>query len=307
MARASYFKRIARTEKPASALRPPAAIFRRWELIHSFPQRQGAVIDDAAPLAESPARPLSPSMPSRPAATHATPPHPASSKRPPAIPIEASVVDVQRPRAVPEEPARPRPKSERSIDRREAQTKESSDSLTVKNLTSPAQPQISKLQTTRATATSAADNSASANARAKPKSKSTRTRDQRTSETAPEARAVVFQPSEVRLGETSLTSAEKPVAILVPKPPEARRSDPGTSRPHVDSRSEPRHPAVTTQRAAPQQRPDESQPTVKIGTIDVQIVPSPPSPKTVPTTSSGRRSATVLSRGFTTSFGLRQG
>jgi hypothetical protein len=46
---------------------------------------------------------------------------------------------------------------------------------------------------------------------------------------------------------------------------------------------------------------------VKIGTVDVQIVPPAQSPKPPPTRSSGRQSAAVLSRGFTTSFGLRQG
>jgi hypothetical protein len=53
---------------------------------------------------------------------------------------------------------------------------------------------------------------------------------------------------------------------------------------------------------------EPTQPTVKIGTIDVQITPPPAAmPQSNTARSAGRKPAAALSKSFTSSFGLRQG
>jgi len=109
-----------------------------------------------------------------------------------------------------------------------------------------------------------------------------------------------------RVGPTS--SADKPVANLMPAAPGARRSDEAPRPLQTYYRSDEGRNATPAPPLARLQTVEKSHPTVKIGTIDVHITPPPlakPQPNMV--RSSSRQPTTALSRGFTSAFGLRQG
>ena len=123
---------------------------------------------------------------------------------------------------------------------------------------------------------------------------------------------VKLQPSRVPLSEKSVRPALRPVVPVpasLPHPKSATHLRQSTleSPPVVQSSRSTAMPNVPHQWAEPGDGATKRQEnTVHIGSIDVQLVP-PSAPPAQPTKPVGKSSLSPLSRGFTSSFGLRQG
>lgn len=299
MSRSSYFQRIARADRSGAALRPPPAVFRRWEMTQVSSARPQPAAADQSPISAAPRRKLSQSSAASPglrtaiqlpgtelpAAPDHTDPRlqPPKSDRPtekdttPAVkssvradPVQAEVQPgrnlVQRKQRAKPEAARAQINAPRSV-----------------NSTAPGQ---------RGSNVSNVSNDA--NLPPNPSRKS--------------ERAATRQTLNLFAREAIDSSTDETIATPASEAPGPRKSDETPRLLQTHYRSHERREPIPAPPLARLQAAEKSQPTVKIGTIDVQITPPPaamPQPKMA--RSSSRKPANSLSRGFTSSFGLRQG
>lgn len=292
MARSSYFQRIAHTDTSVPTLRPRPALFRRWELAQN-PVTPNAFSVETETVKEW--RIGEASRLAAPAPEPSTPSRPPTKKKISSEPQTRSPdTQLQRQSISPSNVKPPTAK----VRGAQAPSKETGR---------PANPSISEASP-RPTATETP----------KPITKevkrkvasNTRQRVSVDLENASVAESQVdSQPARRTLDlphheKTNPALVEDKVATMVPtrtatKSIKTRSASP----PNSESREEPN----SSRRFRPSDK-QQLPPTVKIGTIDIQVTPPPvPAPPVNPRRSSERKAAPALSRGFTSMFGLRQG
>ena len=133
-------------------------------------------------------------------------------------------------------------------------------------------------------------------------------KERRAAEQAEESTAIAtLQPVASPIRGRRAQLEKEPLAILTVNTASGRATERTPNRPPASDRS-PGQSTAMPRKPSTRLRPHEQPaPTVKIGTIDVHVAPPAAPQKMAVVRSSGRSTATSLSRGFTTPFGLRQG
>jgi hypothetical protein len=290
MSRSSYFQRIARADRNVPTLRPPPAVFRRWEMTQTTGARQQPPPVDKSPLAAEPIRKLSPKPAASPGLRTAIQVPGTELSAPDRLdeglqqphsdgPTEKDIGHTAK-TSVRTGPVEAEMQPGRDSAEREARAKPGATREPVnapRNLNSKARSHVS----------------VDANLSLNPSTRSELPANPQTFDSP--AREALNSSTNA----TMATSASE--APDTRKSAEAPRLLQTHYRSHERRESAPA-PPLTRLPAA-----EKSQPTVKIGTIDVQITPPVAMPQPSLTRLSTRKPATALSRGFTSSFGLRQG
>jgi hypothetical protein len=275
VARYSYFHRIARADADRPSLRPRPAVFRRWEAAQLPLTVPEPATGRASPESSPPRRPA---RVSEAAPVNAVRPGPKRLTESLPRSLPAVPADAHRPLS----PKKPAPKKSEANDRVEPATR-SNRTYSKKGLPTPEFRSSRDLEfrIVRPEAGQVAESDFDPGPEPELKRKISR---RSATDTSP-------------AGESSATSAAQPGSRSL-NPKEAARSS-----------MEPVAEAVPTLRPARSARDDEQQNAiVKIGNIDVQVMPQPvPAPPANAKVRSERKGARSLSRAFTSSFGLRQG
>ena len=295
MPRSSYFQRIARTEKRVPGLRPPAAIFRRWTLMPGSTERSPTTARPDSAATVEPVR------------------APARAAR-----EKSTVRNPSRVSAVEDSPAAVRKRVKPpQISSQEEVSKHSDIAPITPALEPPVtvetkSPTKSKRRTMREVVDRGHDlevSSAKPSIQMQPKrERRILTNERKAAEHAEESTATsALRPVASPVRRRRARPEKQPLAILTVETVSERTTDRTPSRP-LDS-YRPNNQSAPTPRTPVTRwrRPEPSAPTVKIGTIDVHVAPPLPPQQARVVRPSGRSSATALSRGFTTPFGLRQG
>lgn len=275
MPRNSYFQRIARTDASVPALRPRPALFRRWELA------QLPVTQNAFPAEKDSIRQLRVEEPSR-----ATVPAAKPLASPRRLTKKTSGSESQ-PTSSEQQPGR---SSTRLSDDKPPTVKVKGAHLPRIENVGRARPSIKVPQ-------------------AAPRPPATETRKPITKEVKRIAASSARRMVPIDLENAHREKTEAPIVEdkVVPVFPNRAATRPIETRPASSSDSESGEEKHSPARFRPSGK-QHLPPTVKIGTIDIQVTPPPmPAPPSNPRRSSKRHAAPVLSRGFTSLFGLRQG
>jgi hypothetical protein len=295
VSRSSYFQRIARTDRSGPALRPPPAIFRRWEMTQtpSASQRPADLVKD--PIATAPKPKSLPSSAASPRSRTSTQlPETELS----ATPDRMSGRFGQKIRPNPDHPTEEGTihavKSSARANPVQAEVQPGKNLNPRKHRAKPeaTREQVSRPRNVNSTAHAhPGSNVTDANLSPNPLIRSERS----------------ATPPALNLpGRAALSSADDEMIATAASGRSKSTKTPRLLQTHY--RSHEQRESAPAQPLARLQANEKLPPTVKIGTIDVQITPPPEAtPQPRMTRSSSSKPATALSRGFTSSFGLRQG